>query len=147
MDFILRQRLSQQVHKDFEMWRSEVQLGGLAKGKTYDELGEDYKLKTEFLTDWVSNRITAEKKVVQGFLSDYVANNRVAARGYIRNNYDIKRKQIGETAFNEATKNVSKGQFESSKDYLADSESAKEELTRRLILLQVVEDIGKTPGL
>ena len=147
VDFILRQRLSQQVHKDFEMWRSEVQLGGLAKGKTYDELGEDYKLKTEFLTDWVSNRITAEKKVVQGFLSDYVANNRVAARGYIRNNYDIKRKQIGETAFNEAAKNLTKGEFQTSESYLADSRTVKVELDRRLFLLQVVEDIGKTPGL
>jgi len=150
VDFILRQRLSQQVHKDFEMWRSEVQLGGLAKGKTYDELGEDYKLKTEFLTDWVSNRITAEKKVVQGFLSDYVANNRVAARGYIRNNYAIKRKQLGKRVFDEATKSLTdklSTRFETSEDYLADSESAKEELTRRLILLQTVDDVRKTPGL
>ena len=150
IDFLLRQRLSQQMYKDFEMWRSEVQLGGVAKGKTYNELGEDYKLKTKFLTDWVSTRITAEKKVIEGFLSDYIANERVAARGYIRNTYDIKRKQLGERVFNEATKSITdklSTKFETSKDWLADSESAKKELDRRLILLQVVEDIRKTPGL
>ena len=52
--------------------------------------------------------------------------------------------------FNEVTKSITdklSTKFETSKDWLADSESAKKELDRRLILLQVVEDIRKTPGL
>jgi len=147
IDFVLRQRLSQTMPKEFELWRSEVQLGGLAKGKTYDELDDDYKLKKQFLTDWVSNKISSEKKVIEGYLSDYIANNRVAARGYIRNNYDIKIKELGKDLFNEAAREASNGTFENSKDFLADSESVKEELTRRLIMLQVVGDIRKTPGL
>ena len=147
VDFVLRQRLSQTMPKEFELWRSEVQLGGLAKGKTYDELDDDYKLKKQFLTDWVSNKISSEKKVIEGYLSDYIANNRVAARGYIRNNYAIKIKELGKDLFNEAAREASNGTFENSKDFLADSESVKEELTRRLIMLQVVGDIRKTPGI
>jgi len=147
VDFVLRQRLSQTMPKEFELWRSEVQLGGLAKGKTYDELDDDYKLKKQFLTDWVSNKISSEKKVIEGYLSDYIANNRVAARGYIRNNYAIKINELGKDLFNEAAREASNGTFENSKDFLADSESVKEELTRRLIMLQVVGDIRKTPGI
>ena len=94
VDFLMRRDLSQNLHKEFIDWKQEIPLGGLAKGRTYDQLGDDFDLKSQFFKTWVGDKIKESKKEQMENLTSYMSSKTTKhkARGFIRNNYEIKKK-------------------------------------------------------
>jgi len=146
VDFLMRRDLSQNLHKDFLVWKQKISLGGLAKGRTYDQLGDDFDLKSEFFKTWVGDKIKESKKTQMENLASYMSSKTTKhkARGFIRNNYEIKKKELGDTIFNVAAEELSKGRVKTSKAFLASSESILDELNRRQAILSTVETIEDT---
>ena len=136
--------LSQGLHKEFDDWKKNVKLGGLAKGKTYDELGDNYDEKKKQLEAFVKDRIGAHKQRASDFLQDAIGKNKKSAEGYIRNMYDIKRHEMGVEYFDEATSIITRGNYRTAKDWLLDSESPLEELNKRLAIMDKSGDIRGT---
>lgn len=150
VDYVLRYRLSQTVSPAFEEWRQSAILGGQAGDLTYDQLTADAfdgdadkanKLKEQFLSSFVSTMIKEEKSLVNAWFNDLATNQPVQARGFIRNNYDLKRSELGKDAFNSAAEYLSDGAFRTAKEYLADSEDILEELRRRQSLMGTASSI------
>ena len=138
--YLMTFNLSQTLHESFEKFRSEAKLGGLADGKTYDEL-EDFDLKKEALSQFVKTSISAAREQATQTLQDGLAKNKNSFKGYIRSTYEIKRKEMGKDYFDRAAAIVSREQFETAKDFLSSSESPKEELNRRLAIVEVAGDL------
>jgi len=138
--YLMTFNLSQTLHESFEKFRSEAKLGGLADGKTYDEL-EDFDLKKEALSQFVKASISAAREQATQTLQDGLAKNKNSFKGYIRSTYEIKRKEMGADYFDRAAAIVSRDQFETAKDFLSSSESPKEELNRRLAIVEVAGDL------
>lgn len=147
IDFQLRKQLAGTLHKDFEIWADNQKLGGLAKGRTYNEL-DDYDLKSQFLKQFVGEKISESKKSIVAWATDLASNQKTKhmARGFIRNNYDIKKKELGADIFNAAAVELSNGTSKTSAEFLAKSEDVLEELNRREALMYRVSGIEKTPG-
>jgi len=146
VDFLMRRDLSQNLHKEFIDWKQKIPLGGLAKGRTYDQLGDDFNLKSEFFKTWVGDRIKESKKEQMENLTSYMSSKTTKhkARGFIRNNYEIKKNELGNTIFNVAAEELSRGRVKTSKAFLASSESILDELNRRQAILSTVETIEDT---
>ena len=142
----MRRDLSQNLHKEFIDWKQKIPLGGLAKGRTYDQLGDDFNLKSEFFKTWVGDRIKESKKEQMENLTSYMSSKTTKhkARGFIRNNYEIKKNELGNTIFNVAAEELSRGRVKTSKAFLASSESILDELNRRQAILSTVETIEDT---
>ena len=66
------------------------------------------------------------------------------ARGFIRNNYEIKKNELGNTIFNVAAEELSRGRIKTSKAFLASSDSVLDEINRRLAILSTVKTIEGT---
>ena len=75
------------------------------------------------------------------FFTNLANNQPVKARGFIRNNYFLKRNEFGEDYFNEAANLASKGKFKTSLEYLQDSESIEDELNRRQVLINIAGNL------
>ena len=146
VDFLMRRDLSQNLHKEFIDWKQEIPLGGLAKGRTYDQLGDDFDLKSQFFKTWVGDKIKESKKEQMENLTSYMSSKTTKhkARGFIRNNYEIKKKELGDTIFNVAAEELSRGRVKTSKAFLASSESILDELNRRQAILSTVKTIEDT---
>ena len=67
----------------------------------------------------------------------YAAASPVKARGFVRNNYAIKRKEVGKDVFDEAAKEFG---YESADEFIADSETVKIEVDRRMAILMKIND-------
>jgi hypothetical protein len=142
--YMMTYSLSQNLHVEFEDWKKNTKLGGLAKGKTYDELGDDYDEKKKQLEAWYKGRVSDHKTRAEDFLVDAMGKKKKAAAGYIRNMYDIKRHEMGVEYFDEATSIITRGNYLTAKDWLLDSNSPLEELNKRLAILDKSGDIQGT---
>lgn len=138
--YLMTYNLSQTLYKSFEDFRSTTKLGGLADGKTYDEL-EDFDLKKEAMLQFVTASISEARDQADKTLKDGISKKKESYKGYIRLNYDIKRKEMGKDYFDRAASIVSRKKFDTALDFLSDSESASEELSRRLAIVEVAGDI------
>jgi len=147
IDYQLRYELSQTLPQEYEYWAENTKLGKLGKGRTYNEL-DDVDLKAQFLKEFVDQKIKEGKAVVQGRIDDLKGSDSTKhmVRGYIRNNYAIKREELGAAIFDEAAAQLSKGSSKTSKEFLAKSEDVLDELNRRQALLHVVDSINAAPG-
>ena len=134
VDYVLRHRLAKTMYKDFEAWRkgSKNKRGVV----TYDETS-DPKEKAKLLEDWIKNRIGDEREIVEDMLEQWAISKPYSSRGFIRNTYALKQKEVGKDAFDDAAKALG---YESSKSMIADSESVKEEVKRRRLLLAKIND-------
>ena len=136
LDYVVRQRLAKTMSKNFEVWR-ETGTGSKQFGYTpYDEI-QDPKKKAELLEGWIKKQITTEVKRTEVMFDKYAAASPVKARGFIRNNYAIKRKEVGKDVFDEAAKEFG---YESADKFIADSETVKIEVDRRMAILMKIND-------
>lgn len=147
IDYQLRYELSQTLPQEYEYWAENTKLGKLGKGRTYNEL-DDVNLKAQFLKEFVDEKIKISKSNVQARIDDLKGSDSTkhVVRGYIRNNYAIKREELGATIFDEAAAQLSKGSSKTSKEFLAKSEDVLDELNRRQALLHMVDSINAAPG-
>lgn len=135
VDFVVRQRLAKSLYKDFEDWRKQpIYTAGY---KSYDEL-EDPKFKAMYLEKFISQRIKDEKELVEGKFDLLMARDEVKARGYIRNNYVYKEKELGRDRFDEAARIVG---FDTAREYIASSDNVTEEVQRRMRIVSIAESI------
>ena len=79
-------------------------------------------------------------------LTSYMSSEKTKhkARGFIRNNYEIKKNELGNTIFNVAAEELSRGRIKTSKAFLASSDSVLDEINRRLAILSTVKTIEDT---
>jgi hypothetical protein len=141
LDYVVRFKLAKNLSKNFNAFRnSYVYPDGINAGLTYDEI-ENVDRKKEALKGFIDQEIESYKKQTQDFFTDLVNNQRVKARGFIRNNYFLKRSELGEDYFNEAANLASKGKFKTSLEYLQDSENIEDELGRRQVLINIAGNL------
>jgi len=139
LDYVVRYRLSQVMHKNFEAWRKEkLPLGSEVENKTYDEI-ESVELKKEIFKSWIDGQVSYQKAKTEDWFNSLIGQkNNIKARGFIRNNYFLQVAEKGDRVFNKAASDLTGGKFKTSKEYLSDSESIEEELERRQILIEAV---------
>ena len=131
IDYVLRQRLAKTMYKDFENWKKQAPASKQYTNNSYDEI-QDNEKKAEILTEWIESRIRNERDKVQEAFDGWASKNPHAARGYIRNNYKLKEKQVGEGIFDEAAQTFG---FDTADEYIADSENVTQEVNRRQELI------------
>jgi hypothetical protein len=144
LDYVVRFKLAKNLSKNFNAFRdSYVYPDGINAGLTYDEI-ENVDRKKEALTGFINQEIKFYKKQAEDFFTDLSNNQPVKARGFIRNNYFLKRNEFGEDYFNEAANLASSGKFKTSLEYLQDSESIEDELNRRQVLINIAGNLQFT---
>ena len=139
IDYVLRYELSKSLPKAFEAWRKEAEIS-FGNNNTYDEMSSDEGLgdransiKKKALEGFVKDFIGKKKEAITEGFQEMAVNRPIEARGFIRNNYVLKRKEIGAEIFDMAAATVSG--FNTSDEYLADSEDILEELNRRMVIM------------
>jgi len=141
VDYVLRQKLSQTLPKAFEEWRKEAPIKA-GNNNTYDEMLSDERLggrandiKKVALEGFMNRYISAEKQRITEAFTRGMSDNKIQYRGFIRNNYVLKRKELGEELFDMAVNSMDGSEFSTSEEFLADSETILEELNRRMIIM------------
>ena len=110
---------------------------------TYDEIVASDSIsnldKSNLLEVWITKKIRKEREQVEALFDSFVAESPVKARGYIRNNYIIYSKDKGgKQNLNTAAQTLG---FNTADEYLAESDTISDELTRRMKLLAIVPNI------
>mgnify|MGYP001341601250 FL=1 len=152
VDYILRHKLAKTLPQAFEEWRKQAPIRA-GNNNTYDELSSDERLgdrdnaiKKMALEGFIKNFITKQKEVVTEGFQSIMADRPVEARGFIRNNYTLKRKEIGSEIFDMAANSLDSS-FNTSDELLADSDSIVEELNRRMAIMdrakELKDDLGQ----
>jgi len=143
VDLVLRERLAKSMYKDFENWKSKAPASKKYGEMTYDEIVASDSIsnldKANLLEGWIRKKIRKEKEQVESLFDSFVAESPVKARGYIRNNYIIYSKdKKGKQNLNTAAQTLG---FKTADEYLAESDTISDELTRRMKLLAIVPNI------
>jgi len=143
IDLVLRERLAKSMYKDFEDWKSKAPASKKYGEMTYDEIVASDSIsnldKANLLEGWIRKKIRKEKEQVEALFDSFVAESPVKARGYIRNNYIIYSKgKEGKQNLDTAAQTLG---FNTADEYLAESETISDELTRRMKLLAIVPNI------
>tara|TARA_R110000772_G_C13090481_1_gene418508 strand:- start:48 stop:605 length:558 start_codon:yes stop_codon:yes gene_type:complete len=151
VDYVLRHKLAKTLPQAFEVWRSTAEINA-GNNNTYDEISSDERLsgkaseiKKKALEDFLKNYIDLEKeRITEGF-QEMTSNRKIEARGFIRNNYVLKRKEMGPELFNMAAQSISEEfddfNYKTSEEFLADSDTILEELNRRMIIMNRAKEI------
>ena len=154
VDYQLRYNLSQTLPQIFETWKSNVPLGGRGGNVTYDGLTREVlgqnateadlnNLKKEALANFIEDQITNERDKVRQFFEERMVKEPVLMRGYIRNNYVLKKKEIGGEIFDEVVSSMEGSKFSTAEEFLADSEHVQEEVERRIFIVERAERLRK----
>jgi len=143
VDLVLRERLAKKMYKDFEDWKSKAPASKKYGEMTYDEIVASDSIsnldKSNLLEGWITKKIRKEREQVEDLFDSFVAESPVKARGYIRNNYIIYSKDKGgKQNLNTAAQTLG---FNTADEYLAESDTISDELTRRMKLLAIVPNI------
>ncbi len=143
VDLVLRERLAKSMYKDFENWKSKAPASKKYGEMTYDEIVASDSIsnldKANLLEGWIKKKIRKEKEQVEDLFDSFVAESPVKARGYIRNNYIIYSKgKEGKQNLDTAAQTLG---FKTADEYLSESETISDELTRRMKLLAIVPNI------
>jgi len=151
VDYILRHKLAKTLPQAFEEWRKQAPIRA-GNNNTYDELSSDERLgdrdnaiKKMALEGFIKNFITKQKEVVTEGFQSIMADRPVEARGFIRNNYTLKRKEIGSEIFDMAANSLDSS-FNTSDELLADSDSIVEELNRRMAIMDRAKELKDELG-
>ena len=146
VDYILRHKLAKSLPQAFEAWRKQAPIKA-GNNNTYDELSSDERLgdkanaiKKKALEGFINNFILEQKEVVTEGFQSIMADRPVEARGFIRNNYTLKRKEIGSEIFDMAANELNSN-FSTSEELLADSDSIVEELNRRMAIMDRAKEL------
>jgi hypothetical protein len=136
--------------EEFKAWKSSWQLNNRSEyaGRTYDELGDDKELKRMALEDFVNHRIAnAQDLMTDAFNARLESNTgRRQAAGFLRNLYVLKEAQLKSSkgrTFDDLVSIMTRGEgieYKSARDYLGDSSSVEEELSRRRRIIQYAEE-------
>lgn len=145
VDLVLRERLAKSMYKDFENWKSKAPASKKYGEMTYDEIVASDSIsnldKANLLEGWIRKKIRKGKEQVEALFDSFLSENesKIKARGYIRNNYIIYSKDKGgKQNLNTAAQTLG---FKTADEYLAESETISDELTRRMKLLAIVPNI------
>jgi len=145
VDLVLRERLAKSMYKDFENWKSKAPASKKYEEMTYDEIVASDSIsnldKANLLEGWIRKKIRKGKEQVEALFDSFLSENesKIKARGYIRNNYIIYSKDKGgKQNLNTAAQTLG---FKTADEYLAESETISDELTRRMKLLAIVPNI------
>lgn len=143
IDLVLRERLAKTMYKDFENWKSKAPASKKYGEMTYDEIVASDSIsnldKANLLEGWIRKKISKEKERVEAMFDSFVAESPVKARGYIRNNYIIYSKdKEGKQNLDTAAQTLG---FNTADEYLAESDTVSDELSRRMRLLAIVPNI------
>ena len=143
VDLVVRERLAKSMYKDFENWKSKAPASKKYGEMTYDEIVASDSIsnldKATLLEGWITKKIRKEREQVEALFDSFVAESPVKARGYIRNNYIIYSKDKGgKQNLNTAAQTLG---FNTADEYLAESDTISDELTRRMKLLAIVPNI------
>ena len=143
IDLVLRERLAKTMYKDFENWKSKAPASKKYGEMTYDEIVASDSIsnldKSNLLEGWIRKKISKEKERFEAMFDSFVAESPVKARGYIRNNYIIYSKdKEGKQNLDTAAQTLG---FNTADEYLAESDTVSDELSRRMRLLAIVPNI------
>ena len=143
IDLVLRERLAKTMYKDFENWKSKAPASKKYGEMTYDEIVASDSIsnldKSNLLEGWIRKKISKEKERVEAMFDSFVAESPIKARGYIRNNYIIYSKdKEGKQNLDTAAQTLG---FNTADEYLAESDTVSDELSRRMRLLAIVPNI------
>ena len=136
--------------EEFKAWKSSWQLNNRSEyaGRTYDELGDDKELKRMALEDFVNHRIANAQDLMTDAFNTMLESNtgRRQAAGFLRNQYVLKEAQLKSSkgrTFDDLVSIMTRGEgieYKSARDYLGDSSSVEEELSRRRRIIQYAEE-------
>ena len=145
IDLVLRERLAKSMYKDFENWKSKAPASKKYGEMTYDEIVASDSIsnldKANLLEGWIRKKIRKEKEQVEALFDSFLSDDedKIKARGYIRNNYIIYSKgKEGKQNLDTAAQTLG---FKTADEYLSESETISDELTRRMKLLAIVPNI------
>ena len=138
VDILLRKALSEYLPEEFERFKSEP-LKMQGKPMFWDELNPE--LKRDLFEGFINKQIALTSDRVNAYFEELSIKKPKLAAGYIRNAYVIEEKSSKADFFRMAAKDLSKGAFNNSDDYIADSDSVAEELKRRNEILRLVSTI------
>lgn len=157
VDLMVREHMARNLYKEFDAWRTEKisrssQTSYLA-GQRYDDLSPEDQATA--LLGFIRDRKSYYTKIHTDRFNKIISDPKklVEARSFIRNSYFVDRSvpRLGKTGaqvYDRAASEYSKGKFKTAQQFLADSESIEEELTRRIILMKIAEDFSpKNVGL
>lgn len=136
VDYLLRRRLAKTMYKEFEAWRKKAPASERYGKTAYDDI-KDPKDRAVLLESWISNTIRAKREETEDLLQDFIASSPKMSRGFVRNNYALKLKELGEDPFNQAALDLG---YESAKDMITSSENVDVEVKRRGLLLSKVNN-------
>ena len=136
--------------EEFKAWKSSWPLNNRSEyaGRTYDELGDDKELKRMALEDFVNHRIANAQELMTDAFNTMLESNtgRRQAAGFLRNQYVLKEAQLKSSkgrTFDDLVSIMTRGEgieYKSARDYLGDSSSVEEELSRRRRIIQYAEE-------
>ena len=145
IDLVLRERLAKSMYKDFENWKSKAPASKKYGEMTYDEIVASDSIsnldKANLLEGWIRKKIRKEKEQVEALFDSFLSDDedKIKARGYIRNNYIIYSKgKEGKQNLDTAAQTLG---FNTADEYLSESETILDELKRRMKLLAIVPNI------
>ena len=153
VDYLVRQHMASKLYKEFDVWRKEeispTSGTSYLAGQKYDDLNVEDKKAA--LLSFIKERKEYYKKIHTDEFTRLISDPKklVQGRSFIRNAYFVDRAvprvgKKGPEVYDQAASQYPglEGKFKTSKELLADAESIEEELTRRLYLMEIVEEIS-----
>lgn len=137
IDLVVRHNLAKKLYKDFNDFRKNDFASQRYGTKKYDEI-EDPKERAGLLKEWLGMKIRREKESVEQQFNAMLSSDKAGSRGFVRNNYTIKRKEIGDELLDRVAGGLG---YSTAEDYIADSENVTEEINRRLEIMDKVSRI------
>ena len=151
--YVVEQRLSQNLNKEFIRWRQEPQ--ERLNGETYENIqSADADVRRALFSTWVADEI---RVVVDHTELTWKGNEEIvgykdisptSAAGYIRNMYMIEGKKdiLGRPRYDVGAQAIPNSNYETAEEYLSESTGLLDELNRRQFLMHfagVAEDDTK----
>jgi len=147
IDYVLRFKLANSMPKAFKEWRQSAEIKA-GNNNTYDEISSDANLsersseiKKKALEDFMNNFISSQREIITESFNNIMTERPIQARGFIRNNYELQRKEVGAEYFNRAVQQLENFDFKTSEEFLADSDDILEELNRRMFIMNTAKQI------
>ena len=136
LDWLVRYGLSKTLPKSFEEHISKplVRYNNVV---SYGQLSDEKK-RLE-LKAFLRENISQTKSLVTQYFDELERKNPRAAASYIRNSYEIMKKQNLPEDFSRSAFDLSRGKFDNADDFIADAETIEDELFRRQELIRMVK--------
>jgi len=136
LDWLVRYGLSKTLPKSFEEHISKplVRYNNVV---SYGQLSDEKK-RLE-LKAFLRENIGQTRDLVTQYFEELKRKNPRAAASYIRNSYEITKKQNLPEDFSRSAFDLSKGKFDNADDFIADAETIEDELFRRRELIRMVK--------